>query len=434
MALNHRTRLAVAAAASAGALFAALFVAGIAILKDAEMKAGQDELIPALNEVEDAVKANSVTPNLTEVAKANPQISIAVFDSGGHTITRLGSVDLVSTKFDGLMQIGDHPVLLESRDLNGDSIVVGLDWSRHIASTERVELFASALWLPLVAAVGFATWLAAKATFGPLERLAKEAEAFSVESLSSRLEIRDVGEYREFVQRLNRFLEKLEHSVRREERFLADAAHELRTPLTVLRGHIETTLMRSRTPEEYRATLRTLFQETERMANLVELLLHSALPTLERLEGMDLAEAAERAHARWVDRFADAGVTLELHSEPAKVNAPEAEIDVVLDNLMSNGLRASPTGTLCSINVKKSGSSARISVTDEGTGIPSEHATRIFERFARVDTGRSRRDGGFGIGLSLCKRIVDSSGGHIWVEPNDGKGSTFIVELPSSLG
>src|SRR5262249_21697894 len=160
-------------------------------------------------------------------------------------------------------------------------------------------------------------WVAARATFLPLERLAKEAEALSAERLSGRLSVKHSGEYRDFVLRLNRFLDRLESSVKREERFLSDAAHELRTPLTVLRGEIETALLRSRTEAEYRATLEVLGEETTRLSSLVELLLRSASPAASAPGPLDLASAAERAHARWADRFAAKGARLELRVAPA---------------------------------------------------------------------------------------------------------------------
>ena len=107
-------------------------------------------------------------------------------------------------------------------------------------------------------------------------------------------------------------------------------------------------------------------------------------------------------------------------------------MDVVLDNLLSNALRISPPDSTCRISVMKAASDrAIIAVEDEGPGLPPELGDRIFERFTRGDEGRNRMHGGFGIGLSVCRRILTSREGNIRAEPG-AVGARFLIDLPTA--
>jgi signal transduction histidine kinase len=196
-----------------------------------------------------------------------------------------------------------------------------------------------------------------------------------------------------------------------------------------MRGRLETALLKTRSPEEYRATLQELGVETERLAGLVEVLLQSATLVQGNVPGIDLQEQAERAHARWVDRFTDQGAELVLESDPAVAPLLAREFDVLVDNLLSNALKASPSGTVCLFRLSSSNGWVRIEVVDQGPGIPPERSEEIFERFARLDEGRSRIEGGFGIGLAVCRRIAEGRGGRVYLRPT-ATGAHFIIELP----
>jgi len=425
--INHRGRLTLVAAGTSGVLFLILFAVSAFALRRAEFQAALNELEPAISQVRSDVNGPEGRPDLTEVVQANPSISLAIYDLHGRLLDSDGKEsvpNIASPQIEG-------DLVVKSDDVKGIRIVAGIQWKRHQELIERFEELCAILWLPLVGVVALATWLVARATFTPLERLTSDAAAMSVTDLSKRLETNDVGEYRAFVIQLNGFLDRLEESIRREERFLSDAAHELRTPLTVLRGEIETTLRSERPADEYRKTLSILADETTRLTNLVELLLQTAAPTQGSLATSDLSQLIDRVHARWVDRFQGQGVILHLDGHDVAATLPEAEFDVVLDNLLANALRVSPQDSACSVAVLRDKGGIRVVVADEGPGVPAEEVERIFERFARGDSSRARSHGGFGIGLSLCKRIVEAWGGRIRVEPNEPKGARFVIELPA---
>lgn len=424
---SHRARLTLVSAGSAGLLFIILFALSTMWLRSAELVSAHNELDPAIAQMVDDLKTGPA--ELAEVVGPDPAISFSVYDPHGTLIQQDGVSPPTLETEPGLTFIRNTPVLVRAASFRGKTIVGALDWSPHQALIQRFVLICVILWPLLVGVVATATWIAAQTTFLPLERLAREAEALSVENLSGRMSAEDSGEYRDFVLRLNRFLDRLEASVRREEQFLSEAAHELRTPLTVLRGQIETVLKRQRTTEDYRGTLSILAEETGRLASLVELLLHSAAPP-HKDPPVDLAGAAERAHARWVDRYSDKGVGLDLNVEPSFAGLSESEFDVIVDNLLANSLRASDMGSMCAIGSEAKNGVVVLQVRDQGRGIPAEDSSRVFERFVRVNADESHGEGGFGIGLALCKRIVEAHGGRIWLEPNEPRGCVFNVELP----
>lgn len=425
---GHRTRLTLAAAGSAGLLFFALFALAVAALRLFEVRSAQSLLMPVLSQLSDELKRRPATSEFAEAIEYDPDISLAIYDSRGKLIDAEGDFDLPLVPRPGFTVADGSRVLTDMRRVKDSTVVVGMSWEPQAALIRKVTWLLAGLWIPLVGVVAFATSQAAKATFFPLERLAEEAEALSLDRLEARMAVPPPGEYRGFVLRLNRFLDRLEASVRREEQFIADAAHELRTPLTVLRGQIETALNRSRDAEEYQATLKVVLEEVLRVSQLVELLLQSAVPAKEGVQ-TELDSAAESAHARWADRFLATGVTLQLNTMPASAHISSPEAEVILDNLLANALRASPPGSTCSIRVACCDSQAALSVADQGRGISTESSSTVFHRFAR---GNELQGTGFGIGLDLCKRIVEAHSGSIQLLDNQPHGSIFEVRLPLS--
>ena len=162
---------------------------------------------------------------------------------------------------------------------------------------------------------------------------------------------------------------------------------------------------------------------------MVELMLQSGAGVTQLAEPIDLEQEIERVHARWVDRFHSNEVQLEIATKPALASILPSEFDVIVDNLLANALKASPRGTRCLLSCRPTDSMARIEVRDQGTGIPPQSRESVFERFTRLDSGRNRASGGFGIGLSVCRRLIENRGGRIYVEPTD-VGSIFVIELP----
>jgi two-component system OmpR family sensor kinase len=257
--------------------------------------------------------------------------------------------------------------------------------------------------------------------------MADEAKILSSKGPGSRLAVPEDAEFGPLAERLNEFLDKIQASVRSQERFVADAAHELRTPLTILRGQVETTLLRERTGPEYAKVLNLLLDEAVRMSELVESLLVSSQASMTSAEVRDITVDVQEAVDRWTPRFREQQVALRSEIHPAEAPVLLRELDSVLDNLLGNALRHSTAGSSCWVVLSDGNGKTEISVADEGPGIPDEFKGQVFERFYRTDTSRNRDSGGFGIGLAICKRIANERGATIQVLDNSPTGAKFVV-------
>jgi signal transduction histidine kinase len=248
--------------------------------------------------------------------------------------------------------------------------------------------------------------------------------------LSERLPVPADPDFGLFTIRLNELLGRVSSSALLQERFVADAAHELRTPLAIILGGIDSILQKPRQAEEYLHTLEQMQHETARLSSLVEMLLLTAESTKGEATVTDLSDSLEQAHARWVDQFVSKKVELELVVNDLLARIEPQEIQVVLDNLLANALKFSPSGSSCEIALEREAPYAKIIVSDEGPGVPSELSDQIFDRFVRNSSARSRD--GFGIGLSICRRIIESRGGTISLDTAYSKGSRFVIRLQES--
>jgi two-component system OmpR family sensor kinase len=237
-------------------------------------------------------------------------------------------------------------------------------------------------------------------------------------------------------------LEASERALRSEERmrqFVADASHELRTPLTSIRGFAE--LYRQDAGKDADQATRLvgrIEQEAARMGLLVEdLLLLARLDQERPLEPVELElrvianDAVTAARAVAPDRE----ITLEIPdgTGPLEVRADEPRMRQVVGNLMSNALTHTPSGTPVRLRLRRDRDQAVIEVCDEGPGLTAEQVAKVFERFYRADTARTRRDGsssGAGLGLAIVAALVKAHAGTVEVESVPGKGATFRVRLP----
>ena len=236
-------------------------------------------------------------------------------------------------------------------------------------------------------------------------------------------------------------LERLE-SIRRD--FVANVSHELKTPVATIKGFVETLLDGAiDEPADNRRFLEIVGRQSDRLAAIIEDLL--ALSRIEQSEGagslprepVAVASLLAAARSSCLPRATERGIAIELDCPDelvAEVNAALLEQAVL--NLIDNAIKYS--GAERPIHVQaaaeaipgQAGLSLVISIRDEGNGIPAEHLPRLFERFYRVDKGRSRQVGGTGLGLSIVKHIVQAHGGTIAVVSERGQGSTFTVQLP----
>jgi signal transduction histidine kinase len=230
-------------------------------------------------------------------------------------------------------------------------------------------------------------------------------------------------------------------AVHARDEFLSIASHELRTPVTAISGVAQVTLRSQQrgTLDDARLTraLDQLIRGSQRLVTLTEDLLDvSRLQTGRfelRPEDLDLPDFV----ADFVDRFSaqlDEGhrVTLDAVAEPLTVQADPARLEQVLSNLLSNAVKYTPGGGEIAVSVSQEGARSLVSVQDCGIGLPAASEASIFEPFGRAPNAARRQIAGLGLGLYICRQIVERHGGEIWATSRgDDRGSTFTFCLPT---
>ncbi|MGD8372184.1 MAG: ATP-binding protein [Syntrophobacterales bacterium] len=224
------------------------------------------------------------------------------------------------------------------------------------------------------------------------------------------------------------------------EDFVANVSHELRTPLTSIKGYAETLLEEHQGDlGEARSFLEVILKHANQMTNMVDDLLQLArLEASQRPPETSAVDAASALHSAWKEcgsLAAEKDIRLEslLDQENVLVTADSKQLVQVFRNLLENAIKYSPQGGILRVSCELSSDMGTFQVSDEGPGIPLQDQQRIFERFYRVEKDRSDRSRSTGLGLAICRHIIQNHGGKIWVEspaPDETKGSAFFFSLP----
>ena len=221
------------------------------------------------------------------------------------------------------------------------------------------------------------------------------------------------------------------------EKLIATVSHEIRTPLASIKGYTSTLLQPDITwePELQREFLQIIDQQAERLNRLVGDLLAMSQPETGVL-------TRKRDHVNLVSILNDVGnhlgplisrhsLQLNLLADLPPVLADGDRIIQVIGNLVSNAAKFSEPGTRITIGASRCVKGAVVAVSDEGMGISADDLDRVFEPFYKVDGPSTPVQSGNGLGLSICRRLIEAHGGEIWVESKLGKGSTFFFNLPT---
>jgi heavy metal sensor kinase len=278
-------------------------------------------------------------------------------------------------------------------------------------------------------------WWVSSRMLRPLARISATASRISATNLSERIEAEDVEtELAELAVVLNAAFDRLESAFAQLTRFAADASHELRTPLAILKSHTELALSKPRSVPEYRQTIETCAVAAERMAHLVEGLLTLARADAGKLDlqqaPVELAGVAEEVVTVLRPMADEKKITLHSELEPLCVTGDAAALAQVIRNLIENAVRYNREGGHVKVKLVEINDKAVLTVTDTGLGVPVDDRPHIFERFYRVDKARSRASGGAGLGLAICKSIVEAHGGSIGFKSREGKGTEFHFAIP----
>lgn len=300
----------------------------------------------------------------------------------------------------------------------------------------------------IVASLG-GQFLANKA-LKPVDHITQTARMITSQNLNQRIKVPKVkDEISRLVETFNEMISRLDQSFQQIKQFTADVSHELKTPLTILKGEVEVTLRKKRESHEYEQILNSNLEEINRVSQIVDDLLLLAKADLGEVrlnkKDMNLTETLNEiaTQVNILAQHKNIRVETMNHEEDVHIFADPLRMRELLLNLIENGIKYTEDGGSVRIALLKESKPSvpenhsqqetefvKIIVSDTGIGIAKEDQERVFNRFFRADKARSRELGGSGLGLSICKWIVEAHRGEIAVESDLGKGSSFIVKLP----
>lgn len=384
---------------------------------------------------------------------------VQLIDSGGRVLMqspRLGSAASLIDKpvliraLSGVaplidVRVGDHPGRMIGLVTSGPEryvVAVGVFTDSLQATLVRLADLLVGIWfgsLGLTAIIGFTL---ASSALVPIRRITQQAAAIADGKFARRLDppMQD-DEIGQMTRLLNRMLDRLHGAIEANRRFAADASHELRGPLTAVLGEIEVTLKRDREPADYRSALARLRERLHVMTSLTDdlMLLVRAQESRPLVIGeVPVDVLVRRVIERTTDAATAARITVVVDAPPELVVYGDAGLlERVFDNLVRNGIQYNHDGGTVTITARfqpRNGEwvsdQVLIDVSDSGPGIPLAERERVFERFYRVDSSRSRRTGGAGLGLAISREIIQLFKGTIKVADAPAPGTTIEVALP----
>ena len=274
----------------------------------------------------------------------------------------------------------------------------------------------------------------------PVDRLSRTAEQMSLQNLSLRLPVVPSGDALERLSiSLNNMLGRLRDSVQGSRRFLADASHELRTPLTVIKGELQELSANAQLMSaELRERVGSVLEEVARLEHLV-----SGLLALSRLDAgevlrepadVDLAVLTMSTAEQMRLMAEDRGIAIDLSGlGRAMVRGDQARLKQIIVNLLDNAIKFTQPGGTVTLRTAEDETGGVLEVLDTGIGIPACAIPQVFDRFFRVEEGRSREDGGAGLGLSIVRSICSMHGADIELQSELDRGSCFRIRFPRRL-
>lgn len=330
-----------------------------------------------------------------------------------------------------------HPV-------QGHRVLIRIAYSTEPLRRRLIELLAAlTLVLPIaLIGAGFAGHRVAGKALNPLSAMAKLTEQITASRLSSRIPVENPNdEFGHMARVLNGLLERLEESFQKLQRFTSDVSHELRTPLASIRSVGEVGLQRSQSSEEYRDIIGSMLEEVARVTSIIDTLLtiaqaDSGVFKLNRtvFPLMDVVEESVGVVGVLAEEKKQ---TIRVEGDRTlSVSADRGFLRMAIINLLDNAVKYSPPGGPIDVEVKSlkrealGAPYAKLLIKDQGPGIPASEANRIFDRFYRLDEGRTRDAGGAGLGLAIVKWSVEAHGGQIFLEGSAERGASFAIQLP----
>jgi two-component system heavy metal sensor histidine kinase CusS len=292
-----------------------------------------------------------------------------------------------------------------------------------LAAYRKSTLIAIPIFLIII---GMGAWWIAKRGLAPLNTFRSLTSAVTTSELKGRIECQDLPfELNELADSVNLMLERLEDGVKQLADFSDNLAHELRSPITNLMGKAQVALSKNRTSDQYKETLESCVEELERVSRIVSDMLYLAQTTQAdsaAYESLSLNKEANHIVNLFNAIAEEKRVRLSVVGDDF-ILGDKLMIQRAISNLLSNAIRHAPVDSSVPIEIISQSNQAFLSISNSGPGIPTQHLHKIFERFYRVDSGRSRAEGGIGLGLAMVRTIMEFHHGTVTVE-SDIQGPT----------
>lgn len=360
------------------------------------------------------VRSNFEAP-VTDAFVSSDQIpTIAPAPSEGATIIR---------------QLNAEELILAQKTVetpDGKRTVVAI--SPFSGVSRSIDTVVTSLWIGtplLIAFVGLITWYFTGRTLKPVAAITQRADEISHSTLDERLPTPGTGDEVDHLgATLNSMLDRLEDAARRQREFVSDASHELRSPLAAIIAQLEVALAHPDSAR-WQDVATDALGEAGRLDRLVGdlLTLARADELAPKTESVDLIETVEAQ----IERYRDPRIT--VHGKASPIRADRDQIEKMVTNLLDNARRHARDRIDVSVTQTQTG--LVLCVDDDGPGVRHEERERIFERFTRLEDGRTRDAGGVGIGLALVARIAAGHGGSVVCQTSALGGASFQVRLPS---
>ena len=281
---------------------------------------------------------------------------------------------------------------------------------------------------------GIATYLAAGYVLKPIKSLAQEVKKRDINNFAEMIPVPvSADEVQDLTVSFNQLLEELQHSFTLQRQFSADAAHELRTPLAVMQTKLDVfSLSAKNKDEETKKAVAALQDQLGRLTKLIEdLLWFSRDLPLETVESVVLFPLLEDVADELSELASQKQISIQITDSDCCVKGQDRLLERVFYNLIENAIKYSPSHTSIRVKIERFPEKTQVTVADQGEGIPKEYRDQIFEPFFRIDKSRSRAIGGSGLGLAVCRKILERHNAHISVTSNDPSGCIFKIDFPA---
>jgi len=421
---------------------------------DITINGRSDSLIGAVQDKEDPAAHVMVDP---QEFNPSPNDVYAVYNQDGQLVgeSENASASLISLGSDGFRNasIGDHRYRVMQKNALR---IIDRDETNGVGRKRPVIVVYAAtadyVWHEVGEAAGFYILVSLVLLFltaailiyflrrllAPLRDLALHAAAIRADSLTFEppSSVLRIHELTPLADALSKTITRLRLAFEKEQRFINDAAHELKTAVAVVRSTIQLLSMRSRTPEEYQQGLEQALNDNQRVEELVAQMLTLARAS-ERAEEMLVNVDLGREVASTLKAIGSIAEHKGIQIVPSlahdvKVQLPQNAVQILVSNFVMNAVQHSARGSEVRVAVRQGQEDEKkavLEVEDFGSGIAPQNLPHVFDRFFREDPSRSRETGGIGLGLAICKSIVESAGGVIELESTQGKGTTVIARF-----